>query len=323
MQRNLFPSQEHLRGFSRALFSTWLYHRRFNILFDAGEGVATMLLNRVFGIRRVFLSHGHADHIAGLINLINLRNLGAGDQTATLEIYYPRGNRLIELMKQYLAQTQNELSFSLEWRPIEAGQIIDLDPRRGKIFLKSFATQHSSKQLSLGFNIVEKRRRLRPEFQGKSQLEINQMIRQHGKEQVAENFEQIIFSYGGDSRPINPEQVTGSLLLCHECTYLKLEDDERNFQQHSVLDEVLEVAKRAQVKGLLLFHLSLRYSFDEIRQMVNQAVERIDPGCRVLILYGDRFCDPADTSMRRRFKDEAADEEEEPEVIVMREEIEE
>ena len=323
MHRHLFPSQEHLRGFSRALFSTWLFHRRFNILFDAGEGVATMLLNRVFGIRRVFLSHGHADHIAGLINLINLRNLGAGDQTAGLDIYYPRGNRLIDLMKHYLSQTQNELSFSLTWHPIEADQVIDLDPKRGKVYLKTFATQHSSKQLSLGFNIVEKRRRLRADFQGKTQLEINQMIRHIGKEQVAEAFDQIIFSYGGDSRPINPDHVANSLLLCHECTYLKLEDDERNFQQHSVLDEVLEMAKKARVKGLLLFHLSLRYSFDEIRVMVNQAVERIKPDCRVLILYGDRFFDPGDTSSRRRFREEVPVDDEEDEPVVIREEIDE
>jgi len=95
MNRPVFPLQDQLRGFSRALFSTWIYHRRFNILFDAGEGISSYLLNRVFGIRKIFLSHGHADHIAGLTNLINIRNLGAGDQTAQLIIYYPRNNQLI------------------------------------------------------------------------------------------------------------------------------------------------------------------------------------------------------------------------------------
>ena len=327
MTRHLFPSQEHLRGFSRALFSTWLFHRRFNILFDAGEGVATMLLNRVFGIRRVLLSHGHADHIAGLINLVNLRNLGAGDQTATLEIFYPRGNRLIELMKQYLSQTQNELSFQLSWQSLEAGQVIDLDPKRGKTFVRTFGTQHSQKQLSLGFNIIETRRRLRSEFQGKSQLEINQAIRQLGKDQVAENFEQIIFTYGGDSRPINPEHVKDSLLLCHESTYLNNNDDERNFQQHSVLDEVLKVAKAAEVRSLLLFHLSLRYSHEEIRQAVMEACARIQPGCRVLVLHGDRFFDPAESGYSRRHgriedQETAEVEEEDDEPMVsMREEV--
>jgi len=311
MAKPAFPLQDQLRGFSRALFSTWLYHRRFNVLFDAGEGIATALLNRVFGIRRIFLSHGHADHIAGLINLINIRNLGAGDQTATLEIYYPKNNMLIEIVRQYLAQTQHELSFDLVWRPIEADERINFEDGRGKTFIRTFRTQHSHKQLSLGFNIVEMRRRLKAEYVGLPQNEINASILRLGKEAVAENVEQIIFTYGGDSRPINPENVRESLFLCHECTYLKLDDDERNFQQHSVLNDVLQIAKDARVGTLMLFHVSLRYSHEEIREAVSEAMRRINPGCRVLILHGDRFLDPLDTSGGRRNQRRNADEEDE------------
>ncbi len=279
------------KGFSKALFSTWIYHRRFGALFDAGEGVATVLMNRVFGIRRVFLSHGHADHIAGLINLINIRNLGAGDQTQSLTIHFPRGNHFIETIRQYLTKTQNELSFALEWLPIEADERIELDDKRGKTFMRTFRTQHSQKQLSLGFNIFEQRRRLRPEFVGKPQEEINAAVRTLGKDRVSESFDQIIFTYGGDSRPINPELVRDSLLLCHECTYLNAGDDERNFQQHSTLDEVLEVAKAAHVKGLLLFHLSVRYTIDEIRNQVQAALHRHGLEISPLILFGENFWD--------------------------------
>ena len=302
MNRTVLPMQEQIRGFSRALFSTWMYHRRFNLLFDAGEGVATSLLNRVFGIRKVFLSHGHADHIAGLTNLINIRNLGAGDQTADLTIYYPRQNALIELLRDYLSRTQNELSFDLVWKPIEPEERIELDPKRGKVFLRAFRTQHSHKQLSLGFNIIEVRRRLRAEYAGKPQEEINQAIWRLGKDNVAEAFEQIIFSYGGDSRPIPPARVQGSLLLCHECTYLRHEDDERNFQQHSILGEVLESAVKADVKGLLLFHLSLRYTVEEIRSVVNEAMKRLNAPFRVFLLHGDRIIEPADPASHRQRK---------------------
>lgn len=302
MNRSVLPMQEQLRGFSRALFSTWMYHRRFNLLFDAGEGVATSLLNRVFGIRKVFLSHGHADHIAGLTNLINIRNLGAGDQTADLTIYYPRQNTLIELLRDYLARTQSELSFNLVWKALDADERIDLDPKRGKVFLRTFRTQHSHKQLSLGFNIIEVRRRLREEFVGKPQEEINQAIWKLGKDNVAEVFEQTIFSYGGDSRPIPPARVQGSLLLCHECTYLRHEDDERNFQQHSILGEVLETAIKADVNALLLFHLSLRYTVDEIRGAVNEAAKRLKVPFRIFLLHGDRIIEPADPTSHRQRK---------------------
>jgi ribonuclease Z len=286
------PLQDQLRGFSKALFSTWLYHRRFNILFDAGEGVATSLFNRVFGIRRIFLSHGHADHIAGLVNLLNIRNLGAGDQTAALKIYYPKNNRLIELLRDYLGRTQNDLSFPLEWIEIDAGNEIKLDDQKGRIFIRSFRTKHSNRQLSLGFNIIEIRRKLKEQYQGLSQKELNEIIWTRGKNEIAEEVEKIIFTYGGDSRPINPDDVRKSMYLCHECTYLNVEDDERNFQQHSYLEEVLLMAREAEVENLLLFHTSLRYSLEMLKDQVCASIDRIRPGCRVLVLYGDQIIDP-------------------------------
>lgn len=295
-----FPLQDQLCGFSRALFSTWLYHRRFNILFDAGEGVATSLCNRVFGIRRVFLSHGHADHIAGLVNLLNIRNLGAGDQTASLKIYIPKNNKLIEFMMDYLARTQKALSFELEWIPIDADEDVMLDDQRNKVFLRTFKTKHSQRQLSLGYNIIEKRRRLKPEYEALSQREINQIVWTKGKEEIATEYEKIIFSYGGDSRPINPDLVRESLFLCHESTYMSSDDDERNFQQHSILDEVLEMAKQANVETLLLFHTSLRYNLDELREKINAAKARIEPGCQVLVLCANNIIDTANEGSWRR-----------------------
>jgi ribonuclease Z len=294
------PLQDQLRGFSRALFSTWIYHRRFNILFDAGEGVATSLYNRVFGIRRIFLSHGHADHIAGLVNLLNIRNLGAGDQTASLKIYFPQNNRLIDLIRDYLARTQNSLSFQLEWIPIAENEEIELEDQKSRIFMRTFKTKHSGRQLSLGYNVIEIRRKLKDKYVGLPQKDINAAIWAHGKDEVAEDVEKIIFSYGGDSRPINPDDVRKSHFLCHECTYLSVEDDERNFQQHSYLDEVLEMAKKAEVENLLLFHTSLRYSLEMMKSQIRAGLNRVNPECRVLVLYGDSIIDPVSTETNKR-----------------------
>ncbi len=284
-----FPLQDQLRGFSRALFSTWLYHKRFNILFDAGEGVATALGNRVFGIRRIFLSHGHADHIAGLVNLLNIRNLGAGDQTASLKIYYPKNNRLLEFLIDYLGRTQRDLSFPLEWIPVEPELEIVLEDQKGRVFARTFETRHSQRQLSVGYNIVEIRRKLKPEFEGLSQKDLNHFIWSQGKAAIAEDTEKIVFSYGGDSRPINAEKIRNSLFLCHECTYINRDDDERNFQQHSFLDEALLTARDAEVKTLLLFHTSLRYNVEALREAVLEAMNRIEVTCRVLLLYEDKI----------------------------------
>lgn len=296
-----FPLQDQLKGFSRALFSTWLYHKRFNVLFDCGEGVATALQNKVFGIRRVFLSHGHADHIAGLVNLLNIRNLGAGDQTAPLQIYYPNNNKLLEFMLDYLTRTQKDLSFPLEWIPMEPGQRFKLDDQKGYIYLETFETKHSQRQLSLGYNIIETRRCLKPEYVGLTQSQLNNVIWEKGKDEIAENVEKIIFSFGGDSRPINPQAVKNTLFLCHEATYMAKEDDERDFQQHSFLEEVLENAREANAETLLLMHTSLRYNLEEIFEKITEAKQKLGINYKIILLYGDYFFD-TDVPLSRRNK---------------------
>lgn len=296
-----FPLQDQLKGFSRALFSTWLYHKRFNILFDCGEGVATALQNKVFGIRRIFLSHGHADHIAGLVNLLNIRNLGAGDQTAPLQIYYPNNNKLLEFMLDYLTRTQKDLSFPLEWIPMEPGQRFKLDDQKGYIYLETFETKHSQRQLSLGYNIIETRRCLKPEYVGLTQSQLNNVIWEKGKDEIAENVEKIIFSFGGDSRPINPQAVKNTLFLCHEATYMAKEDDERDFQQHSFLEEVLENAREANAETLLLMHTSLRYNLEEIFEKITEAKQKLGINYKIILLYGDYFFD-TDVPLSRRNK---------------------
>lgn len=303
-----FPLQDQLKGYSRALFSTWLYHKRFNILFDAGEGVSTSLMNKVFGIRRVFLSHGHADHIAGLVNLLNIRNLGAGDQTADLKVYYPADNKLLEFMIDFLMRTQRNLTFNLEWIPIRENEVIPLEDQKGRISIHTFKTEHSAKQLSLGFNVVEIRRRLKPGLENLSQKEINELIWKEGRDAVAEDFEKIVFTYGGDSRPIDPECIKESLFLCHESTYINEEDDERGFKQHSFLHEVMQTAKEAKVSNLLLMHASLRYNLEEIQKAILNSIDEIKPECRVLLLYGDNIFDAsAPHTWRRRMNKEKSE----------------
>lgn len=297
------PLHDQITGFSRALFSTWIYHKRFNILFDAGEGVSTSLYNRVFGIRRIFLSHGHADHIAGLVNLLNIRNLGAGNQTAELKIYYPKNNFLIEVLKDYLDKTQGMLSFNLQWVPITAKFAMDLEDKKGRLSIRSFKTKHSQKQLSLGYNIIETRRKLKSDFIGKSQIEIKEAIQKFGKDSVSEDFEKIVFTYGGDSRPISPANIENSMFLCHECTYMCSEDDERNFQQHSVLDDVLKTAKAAKVEILMLFHTSLRYNLSALKSYIRKSNKKIQPGCRILLLYGDKLLEPISSSIDKNKPD--------------------
>lgn len=242
--------------YSKGLYSTWLYYSPDRLLFDCGEGVSSYLGNKCFAVQRVFLSHGHTDHIAGLLSLINIRNSAMGDTEKGLTIYYPAGNRQVSLLKSYLDQAQRRLSYALRWVPTQVGDRVEVFSGQLARYVTPFPTQHG-KAPSLGYNVVEERRRLKPEFQGQPEQALRRLAqREHAK--LSETYPQTLFSYGGDSVPLDPACVEGTEVLCHEATFLV--DADREGYKHSTLKEAVRVAHAAGVKReLIVIHISSRY----------------------------------------------------------------
>lgn len=251
--------------YSKALYSTWIYYGPDRILFDAGEGASSILGNKTFAIRRIFLSHGHADHIAGLVGLVNIRNNAMGDTEKGLSIYYPKGNYLITEMMSFLARTNRRLNYELEWVPLEAGDRVELLAGQMPRYVEAFPTVHVHNEVSLGYNVVEVRHRLKPELAGLSEEEIIARVRREGREGVSEEYHQKLFSYGGDSVPIKPAYIAETEVLCHDTTFLDEED--RKEYKHATLKEAIRTAREAHVKKeLICIHISSRYKA-KIEQM--------------------------------------------------------
>jgi len=244
--------------YSKGLYSTWLYYSADRILFDAGEGASSILGNKAFAVRRVFLSHGHADHIAGLIGLINIRNNAMGDREKDLTVYYPKGNYLVTEMMNFIARTNRRLNYTLEWVPLKPGDRVELLAGQLPRYVEAFPTVHVHNEVSLGYNVVEVRHRLRPEFAGSSQEEIVARVKTEGKDSITEYYDQKLFSYGGDSVAIKPAYVADTEILCHDTTFLDEED--RKEYKHATLAEAIACAREARVKKeLLCVHISSRY----------------------------------------------------------------
>lgn len=244
--------------YSKGLYSTWLYYSADRILFDAGEGASSVLGNKAFAIKRVFLSHGHADHIGGLVGLVNIRNNAMGDKEKELIIYYPKGNYLISEMMAFLARTNRRLNYDLDWVPLEPGDRVELLSGQMPRYIEAFPTVHVQSEASLGYNIVEVRHRLRPELSGTSQEEIVRLVRQKGREAVSQTYHQRLFSYGGDSVAIKPAHIKGTEVLCHDTTFL--DEHDRKEYKHATLAEAIAAARAAGVKKeLICLHISSRY----------------------------------------------------------------
>jgi len=67
----------------------------------------------------------------------------------------------------------------------------------------------------------------------------------------------VLFAHSGDAMPIDPSLVKNADLLVHDATFLN--EPDRREPIHATTEEALDVARRASVKALLLYHLSIRY----------------------------------------------------------------
>ncbi|MFO8033736.1 MAG: MBL fold metallo-hydrolase [Candidatus Bipolaricaulota bacterium] len=274
-----------LTVYSKALYATWVYYSPDRVLFDCGEGASSHLENKSFAIRRVFLSHGHADHISGLMGLINIRNNAMGDREKELQVYFPAGNHYISELMTYFSRTNRRLRYHLEWIPLTPGDRVPMLGGRNPRHVEAFPTLHASGETTLGYNVLERRQRLKEECQDLSQEEIVAFVKAGRRDEISEVYDQKLLSYGGDSVPLRPGPIHGTEVLLHDTTFVA--DEDRKEFKHSTLDEALEAAQAAGVqRKLVCLHISSRYRRDLKR--VERRLQRMElPFDVVLIPPGD------------------------------------
>jgi ribonuclease Z len=116
-----------LVSFSRALYSQWFYHKPSRCLFDAGEGVATTLGKKVFGIRYVFLSHRQDPWITALLEYVEKKQRGL-------------------------------LRYPLYVQPLEPGDEVEIEGTGRPTRVTAIEAQHARARLCLGFEVEEERK---------------------------------------------------------------------------------------------------------------------------------------------------------------------
>lgn len=271
-------------AFSKALYSTWIYYSPERVLFDAGEGVATTLSNRIYAVRHVFLTHGHVDHISGLWSIINTRNNAMGDREKPLNVYYPKGNKAVELYIDFLRRVNGDLRFELNFVPLKPFEKVFL--RQSGSFtrlVQAFPVQHTASEVSFGYHVIDVRKRLKSEFRGLPQHEIAALVKRLGTETVTETYEKKVVTISGDTTLLRKEDIEGTEILFHECTFFRIED--RKFNNHASLEEVAELVRGTDVKTLVLYHISSRYS-----KTLQRTIGKLElPGVRVLYVHPDEI----------------------------------
>jgi ribonuclease Z len=267
-----------------AIALEYFYYKKDTLLFDCGEGTQKQLMKAgisFMDISNIFITHWHADHFAGLIPLLQTMNLEK--RKSELTIFGPEATR-------FVSGILNLGYFGLRF-PVKAVDV----PFEGKEITKIYETKlyeilsvpvlHTVPSVAFAFKekdvwrIDEKKLKELGVKKGKWLKELKEKgeIVYDGKkiriEEVANLQRGLKIVYSGDTKPCDNlvELSRDADLLIHDATFL--EEDEDSDKYHSSVKDAARIAKKANVKKLILTHISRRYQKGDVERLINEARE--------------------------------------------------
>lgn len=240
-------------------------------LIDCGEG--TQMQMEAYKIRRgkinhIFISHLHGDHYFGLIGL--LTSLGLNHRTQELHIFSPAP--LKEIIDLQLNLSHANLPYLLHFHNLENEEIIFEDK---KIIVECFKVNHRIECWGFLFREKKNLRKIDAEKINRYKIPASFYESLHeGKDFITTNNEIIknellttsavppkSYAYCADTGYFEPiiEKIKNVDLLYHESTYLDALEEKAVNRFHSTAKQAATIAKKAEVKKLLLGHFSSMY----------------------------------------------------------------
>jgi ribonuclease Z len=244
------------------------------LLFDCGEGTQRQMMRYGVGftLRDVFFTHFHVDHFLGIVGL--LRTLALQGRTEPLRCWGPRGAE--RLLRRCETLGADRLTFALEITEVSPGDELP----RGEYALRAVEARHRG-AAALSWALVEHDRRGRFDPEVARSLGIPEgplWGRIHRGEPVTLPDGRVVdpgelvgptrpgrrIVITGDTRPCDAtiEAALRADLLIHEATFGDEEALRAADTGHSTAREAAGVARDAEVRRLVLTHLSARYTRD-------------------------------------------------------------
>lgn len=258
----------------RGLSAQIVQHDEYRFLVDCGEGTQRQILQAGVGFRhltRVLLTHGHLDHILGLGGLLS--TFLRWEAIEQLEIFGGRSalDRVHDLLYGVVLRG-NQPPMPLQFREIKPGMFFE-----AKDFtITAFAVSHRGPDC-LGYLFEERARR---PFLPQKADELGVPFGPERRDLV--EGKALVLA---DGRRVTPEEVLGPFqrgtklvvigdtgktddlvepcrdadVLVIESTYLNEEVDMARQFSHLTAQQAAELAVRANVRQLILTHISRRY----------------------------------------------------------------
>ena len=278
-----------LTAYSTALFSTWYFIEEWGVLFDAGDGMISTLLQKSRKIDHVFVSHADRDHLTGLLQF-NQLNARPGYPV----IHYPRDASSFKALEAFSKQFDAQVE-QTRWVPVTEGDeipiakdLLVLPVRNGHVPVAPDVIK------SLGYQVVQTRKKLKPEFAHLSGEDIRQLGERIGRDELSITLREKKLAYSGDTPVEDTAPWDNTDILIHEATFLGRGEDVkvRTYgNKHSTLEEVMEMVSSLHIGTLILGHFSSRYTAAGIdraildlcdKYAINIPVYRVLPGATVV-----------------------------------------
>ena len=246
------------RGVSVAGRETWFHVPSLDLAFDVGRSPAD-----VVPAPSLFLSHAHLDHAGGLAYWASQRRLLRLPEARVFT-----DASAVPAWRQILALHGGleGVDYHVSVEPLAPGDAVEL---RRDLSVAAFRADH--KVPALGFVASEVRRRLVPEWQGRPEAEVREAILRG--EAITARSARPLLAFSGDTGvgffDSAPRAALEAKVLLLECSFVDPEDVPRaRHYGHLHVDDVAERAELFANEALVLTHLTLRSTPEELRAAI-------------------------------------------------------
>jgi len=265
-------------------------------LIDCGEGTQVQLRKhkiKFSRINHIFISHLHGDHFYGLVGLISTFMLL--NRVNDLHVYGPKGIK--ELILMQLKASGSYTGYNLYFHELESTEseiifedekvIVKTIPLKHRIYTNGYLFKEKNSNRKLNIEAVEKYNIETCYYQkikagGTITLEDGTIIPNHLLSFDPEPEK----SYAFCSDTVYNETILPIIknvdALYHESTFLESEAHLADKTMHTTAKQAAIIAKKANVKTLIMGHYSTRYGniefFKEEAQTIFNNVKLADDG---------------------------------------------
>lgn len=252
-------------------------------LIDCAEGTQVQLRRNRLKIQRInhiFISHLHGDHFFGLIGLISSMHLLG--RKKELNIYGPP--RLKDILDIQLEASQTELNYPLNFHPTNPSENETIYEDE-KLSITTIPLNHRIPTCGFLFKEKQGKRRLIRDEVKALNIPVEQFyeikngadfIKDDGtvirNNEITNNPHRVrSYAFCSDTsyfEPIIP-QIKNVDLLYHETTFMQDRAEAAADKFHATTIEAATIAKKAEVKRLIIGHFSNRY--DDPKLLLDEA----------------------------------------------------